>query len=73
MTQLEARFYPRSEIAEITGRDPADSKHFKRNIENTLSKWGYGFDYMREGVTITHIPSTPEERLKEILVREYSV
>ena len=73
MEQLEARFYTRCEIAEITGAREADTKHFKRNAENILTKWGYGYDWMRDGVRITHTPATPEERLQEILLRQFKV
>ena len=50
-----------------------DVKHFKRNVESVLSKWGYGYDWMRYGVTITYVPTKPEERLKEILIRQFHV
>lgn len=52
MNQLEQRFYERSEIADITSANPEDSKHFKRNVENTLTKWGYGFEWLYGGATI---------------------
>ena len=73
MQQLEARFYTRSEIADITKAKLSDSKHFKRNAENTLTKWGYGYEWTKYGATITHIPTTPEERLQEILIRQFHV
>lgn len=73
MDQLEQRFYERSKIADITSVNPEDSKHFKRNVENTLTKWGYGFEWLRGGATITHVPTLPEERLKEILIRQFHV
>ena len=73
MKQLEQRFYERPEIAEITGAKLSDDKHFKRNVENTLMKWGYGYDWMRHGVNITHIPDKPEEKLQEILIRQFHV
>ena len=73
MKQLELRFYTRKEIAEITGHNINDSKHFKRNVETTLSKWGYGTDVVKNGFAITHIPTTDEERLREILIRQFHV
>ena len=67
------RFYSRSEIAEIT-EISMESHNFSRDVKDTLAKWGYGFDWIsRKGVTITHIPSSPEERLQEILVRQFHV
>ena len=50
-----------------------DTKHFKRNTSDTLSKWGYGFDWMPHGIMITHVPDTKEARLKEILLRQFHV
>ena len=73
MKQLEQRFYERNEIAELTSVDPEDSKHFKRNVESVLSKWGYGYDWLRSGVTITSIPDTKEAQLQEILIRQFHV
>ena len=70
MQQLEQRAYTRQEIADALSVNIKDSNHFKRNVENTLSKWGYGYEYSRAAVTITQVPSTPEERLKEILIRK---
>lgn len=49
--------------------NPQDSSHFKRNVESTLSKWGYGYQYSTSGVIITHIPESSEELLHEILIR----
>lgn len=73
MKQLEARFYTRAEIAQITGTRLEDTKHFKRNTENILIKWGYGYDWICGSARITHVPETPEERLQEILVRQFQV
>ena len=43
-------------------------------MENTLEKWCYRDKWKdRQGTTITHIPATPEERLQEILVRQFHV
>ena len=50
-----------------------DSKHFARNVKDKLTKCGYGFDYKTDGVTITSIPTTAEERLKEIAIRQFSI
>ena len=69
MKQLELRYYTRQEIAEVLSVNLQDSSHFKRNVETTLSKWGYSYQYSTLGVTITRIPESAEERLKEILIR----
>ncbi len=71
MEQLELRSYPRAEIAKVLSVNIRDSRHFKRNIENTLSKWGYGFRYETAAVEILSKPETPEERLAEILYRGF--
>ena len=34
-------------------------------------KWGYGYDWTRGGATITYVPNTPQEKLKEILIRRF--
>lgn len=73
MKQLELRTYPRAEIAEVLSVNLKDSAHFKRNVENKLSKWGYGFRYSTPAVEITSKPETPEERLSEILYRGYGI
>ena len=73
MQQLAQRFYSRSEIAEILGVNIKDSKHFKRNVENKLNKWGYGYHYETKGVTILKCPTAAEERLAEILIRQYNI
>jgi len=68
------RFYTRNELAKITGTNIEDSKHFKRNAENILIKWGYGYSWINgKGVQITHVPDTPREKLQEILVRQFRV
>lgn len=73
MKQLEMRFYGRAEIAEITNISIA-AHNFSRDVKDTLAKWGYGYDWInRRGVTITYVPTTPEERLQEILVRQFHV
>lgn len=73
MQQLECRFYPRLEIAEVLSVNPKDSKHFKRNTTEKLNKWGYEYTYTPEGVEITGQPELPEERLKEILIRKLNL
>ena len=73
MKQLEMRFYGRAEIAEITNISIA-AHNFSRDVKDTLAKWGYGYDWInRRGVTITYVPATPEERLKEILIRQFHI
>lgn len=73
MEQLEMRFYNLDELAQITGVK-RKSKNFKRDVKNTLEKWCYRDEWKdRHGTTITHIPATPEERLQEILVRQFHV
>lgn len=73
MQQLETKFYSRAEIAEELELNINDSKHFKRNLENKLVKWGYSFEYSRKGVLITRAPETANEKLAEILIREYDL
>lgn len=73
MNQLELRSYPRAEIAKALSVNIKDSGHFKRNVENALSKWGYGFHYETAAVEIISKPETPEERLAEILYRGYGI
>ena len=72
MKQLELRTYTRQEIAEITGRKP-DSKNFARDAKGDLDKWGYKYEYSPKAVLITKRPETAEERLKEIMVREFAL
>lgn len=70
MQELEIRFYPREEIAAVLSINLKDSKHFKRNLENKLSKLGYSFRYIdRQGVEILSLPEKPEVRLKELTMR----
>ena len=73
MKQLDLRVYPREEIADVLSVNIKDSSHFKRNIENKLSKWGYGYQYKTAEVTITSQPDTPEKRLAEILCRGFGL
>ena len=73
MLQIEKRFYNLDELAEITGIN-RKSKNFKRDVENILGNWGYGHQWInRRGATITYIPTTAEERLQELLVRQYHI
>ena len=69
MKQLDLRFYPRAEISEIL-HVRLGSKNFGRDVENKLSRAGYGCEYKaRKGVLILSKPETPKERLTEILYR----
>ncbi len=73
MEQLELRYYPREEIAEALSVK-VTSHNFKRDVENILSKWGYGYNYLnRRGVEILSKPETAEEKLAEIIYRGYGV
>lgn len=73
MDQLEKRFYNLDELAELTGVNRR-ANNFKRDVENILDNWGYGHDWInRRGATIKHIPETPEEKLQEILIRQFHV
>ena len=68
------RFYSRKELAEILSVNINDSKHFADNVKAKLKKWGYGFEYVRaKGAVITSIPTTVEERLAEIMIRQYDL
>ena len=69
MKQLELRDYPRTEIAEVLSVNLNDRRHFKRNVENKLSKWGYDYEYTTQAVKITSKPETPSERLAELVYR----
>ena len=73
MKQLELRTYPRAEIAEVLNVRINDSGHFKRNVENKLSKWGYGFHYTTAAVEICSKPDASAERLAEILYRGFGI
>ena len=73
MKQLEKKFYSRQEIADILDVNIGDNKHFKRNVENKLQKWGYGYEYSRKGVEIIKQPTTAEEKLAEIIIRKYDM
>ena len=74
MNQLELRFYTREEIAEALSVNINDPDHFKRNVENKLSKSCYRYRYInRRGVEIISKPETPEEKLTEILYRGFGI
>jgi hypothetical protein len=73
MQQLETKFYSRAEIAEELKLNINDNKHFKRNLDNKLVKWGYSYEYDRKGVLITRAPENADEKLAEILIREYDL
>lgn len=72
MIQLEQKVYTKSEIAEFLGINL--DKNFKRNVENTLSKWGYEYEFppYSKTISITYVP-TGEYKLAEILMREYEI
>lgn len=72
MKQLEIRYYTREEIGEITGIDSKNT-HFKRNVGNTLTNWGYQWSYGKKSFTITAIPQTAVEKLSEIMMRRYDM
>lgn len=63
MAMLEKRFYPRQEIAEIVGIADLHDKHFAEKVKRYLNNRGYGYDYSRNGVTISRMPQTAEEQL----------
>lgn len=72
MKQLSKRFYNRQEIANILELD-ATNKNFARSVKTKLMNWGYSFEYSRLGVTITRAPETAEEKLAEIIIRNYDI
>lgn len=71
MQQLEKQFYSREEIAELLTVKITD--HFKRDVINKLDKWGYKYKYSRKGVEITGAPATAQEKLKEIMIRQFDL
>lgn len=71
MQQLEKQFYSREEIAELLTIKMTD--HFKRDVINKLDKWGYQYKYSRKGVEITEAPATAQEKLKEIMIRQFDL
>ena len=73
MEQLELRFYTREEIAEVLSMS-VKRNNFGRDVRDKLSKWGYGCHYQkRVGVDVFSKPETTEERLAELLIREYCI
>lgn len=71
MQQLEKQFYSREEIAELLTVKITD--HFKRDVENKLNKWGYLCKYSRKGVEIIAAPATAQDKLKEIMIRQFNL
>ena len=72
MPKLELRFYSREEIANLIGID-MKNQNFKRKVTDTLTKFGYKYEYSRKGVNITYIPTTAEEQIKEIVLRRFGI
>lgn len=72
MYQLDEKFYSRDQIAKELNLDCRNA-HFARKVKETLSKWGYIYEYSRKGVNITHKPQEPIERLTEIMLRVYDI
>lgn len=71
--KLELRFYPREELAKIAGLD-AQGHNFSAKMKRSLDLWGYEYEFKpRRGFTITRVPTTPEERLIEILRRDVGI
>lgn len=68
-TQLECRVYTRQELAQLLSVNINDTKHFKRNVENKLNKWGYSYKYSHLHFEITRAPATDYEKLSEIMYR----
>lgn len=73
MEQLQKKVYTKAELAEVLGINPKDS-HFKRNVENTLKKWGYEYEFppYSKTITITYVPEG-ENKLAELLIRDYGI
>ena len=72
MNQLELRHYSREEISKITNVD-TKAQSFKRNVGNTLTNWGYDWQYEKKSFTIIKKPETAKEKLSEILMRGYDM
>lgn len=47
--------------------------NFKRNVENTLAKWGYEYKYSRQTIEIVKAPESAQARLSEIMIREFKL
>ena len=73
MVQLEEKTYTKAELGQILGFNAKD-KNFKRNVENTLKKWRYEYEFppYSKTITITYVPEG-EDKLAELLVREYGL
>ena len=71
MQQLEKQFYSREEIAELLTIKITD--HFKRDVTNKLDKWGYQYKYSCKGVEIIAAPATAQDKLKEIMIRQFNL
>ena len=72
MQQIEVRNYSRTEMAELLKVEITDT-HFSRKVQSVLTKWGYSFVYSRKAIQITAAPSTAQERLNELLIREFNL
>ena len=72
MQQIEVRNYSRTEMAELLKVEITDT-HFSRKVQSILTKWGYSFLYSRKAIEITAAPSTAQERLNELLIREFDL
>lgn len=72
MQQIEVRNYSRNEMAQLLKVEITDS-HFSRKVQSILTKWGYSFVYSRKAIQITAAPSTAQERLNELLIREFDL
>lgn len=72
MQQIEVRNYSRTEMAELLKVEITDT-HFSRKVQSILTKWGYSFVYSRKAIEITAAPSTAQERLNELLIREFDL
>ena len=72
MQQIEVRNYSRNEMADLLKVEITDS-HFSRKVQSILTKWGYSFVYSRKTIQITAAPSTAQERLNELLIREFDL
>ena len=72
MEKLEVKFYSRVEITGIIGVNPKDT-NCARVIKNTLTNWGYSFEYSCKGVKILRTPTTAEEKLAELTSRKFDI
>lgn len=72
MEQLHLGIYSREELSTIIGVDNSN-KNFARKVKDTLTNWGYSFEYSCRQTKITKVPVTAEERLAEIMYREFEI